>query len=133
LSMAGLICPPGVWAATFTVSTTSDAGPGSLRQAIIDANSAPGKDTIEFLIPGAGPHTIALQSALPTLADTAGVVIDGYTQPGSSPNTQIALTTAIIMIDLDGTATTDANGLLINGGGTTGRGVGAPGLSVSWD
>lgn len=123
LSIPGVIYPPAISAATFTVTTTSDAGPGSLRQAILDANSTPGPDTIEFLIPGAGPHTIALQSALPTLADTAGVVIDGYTQPGSSPNTQIALTTAIIMIDVDGAATTNANGLLINGGSTTVRGL----------
>ena len=32
--------------ATFTVTNTNNAGPGSLRQAIIDANSAPGADTI---------------------------------------------------------------------------------------
>ncbi len=33
---------------TFTVSNTSDSGVGSLRQAIADANSAPGTDTITF-------------------------------------------------------------------------------------
>ncbi len=32
--------------ATFTVTNTNDAGAGSLRQAIIDANAAPGTDTI---------------------------------------------------------------------------------------
>ena len=34
--------------ATFTVINTNDAGAGSLRQAIIDANAAPGADTIDF-------------------------------------------------------------------------------------
>ena len=52
-------------AATFTVTTNADAGAGSLRQAITDANGAAGADTIAFAIPGTGPHTIALASALP--------------------------------------------------------------------
>ena len=46
-------------AATFTVTNTDDTGPGSLRQAILDANAAPGLDTIAFNIPGAGVHTIS--------------------------------------------------------------------------
>ena len=40
----------------FAVTNTSDSGPGSLRQAILDANlatSAP-PDTIQFAIPGTG-------------------------------------------------------------------------------
>jgi hypothetical protein len=47
-----------VHASTFTVVTASDNGsdasptPGSLRQAIIFANSSPGLDTINFNIPG---------------------------------------------------------------------------------
>lgn len=35
-------------AVTFTVTTNLDAGPGSLRQAILDANAAAGDDTITF-------------------------------------------------------------------------------------
>ena len=41
----------------YTVTNTNDSGPGSLRQAILDANlatSAP-PDTILFDIPGTGP------------------------------------------------------------------------------
>jgi hypothetical protein len=78
--------------ATFTVTDAGDLDassqpvPGSLRQAILDANASPGPDTIAFNIPGAGVHTIApAQSALPTITDP--VTIDGYTQPGASPNT----------------------------------------------
>ena len=41
-------------AATFTVTNTNDSGPGSLRQAILDANGAAGLDTIAFNVSGAG-------------------------------------------------------------------------------
>jgi hypothetical protein len=36
--------------ATFPVLNTADSGAGSLRQAILDANTAPGADTITFAI-----------------------------------------------------------------------------------
>src|SRR5262245_34685828 len=71
--------------AVFTVVNTNDAGPGSLRQVILDSNAAPGADTIAFNIPGTDVHTILPQSVLPRL--TGPVIIDGYTQPGSRPNT----------------------------------------------
>ena len=68
--------------ATFTVTNTADFGAGSLRQAILDANGAPGADTIAFNIAGAGVHTIVLGCALPAVTDV--VTLDGYTQPGLS-------------------------------------------------
>ena len=34
--------------AAFVVTTNSDDGPGSLRQAILLANAAPGADTVTF-------------------------------------------------------------------------------------
>lgn len=68
----------------FTVINTNDTGTGSLRQAILDANSM-GGGTIQFTIPGTGVHTISPLTDLPTI--TQPVTIDGYTQPGSSPNT----------------------------------------------
>ncbi len=40
--------------AAFTVISTNDSFPGSLRQAILDANASPGTDRITFNIPGAG-------------------------------------------------------------------------------
>ncbi len=67
--------------ATFTVSNTGDAGRGSLRQAIADANAAAGADLIQFAI-GSGAQTISPLSALPALSDTAGVTLDGTTQAG---------------------------------------------------
>ena len=61
--------------ATFTVTTTADAGAGSLRAAIIAANGSPGWDIINFNIPGAGVQTIFPLSQLPALTDPQGVPI----------------------------------------------------------
>lgn len=56
----GLLLSPGVLpAAVFNVSNTNDSGPGSLRQAVLDANAAAGDDTITF---DAGLGFIALTS-----------------------------------------------------------------------
>ncbi len=66
--------------ATFTVTDANDTGAGSLRQAITDANTAAGTDTIVFNIAGAGAHTISLTTALPTITET--VTIDATTQAG---------------------------------------------------
>src|SRR6516162_7366269 len=65
---------------TFTVTNTHDAGRGSLRQAILDADGDPGPNTIIFRIRGQSVHTIAPASPLPTI--TNPVTIDGTTQPG---------------------------------------------------
>ena len=65
---------------SFTVTTTADAGPGSLREAILAANAQAGLDSILFAIPGAGPHTISPLSPLPAL--TGPTVINGTSQPG---------------------------------------------------
>jgi hypothetical protein len=72
-------------AATFTVINTADAGTGSLRQAMTDANTAGGANTINFNIPGTGPFTIALASQLPGI--NSSLTVNGYSQPGSMMNT----------------------------------------------
>jgi hypothetical protein len=89
-------------AATFTVTNTNDDGPGSLRQAITDANADGTADTIAFAIPGSGVHTITPLSLLPIIATP--MTIDGYTQPGSAANTNAtgALNT-VLQIEIDGT------------------------------
>ena len=67
-------------ASPFVVTKTNNSGIGSLRQAILNANTKPGSDTITFDIPGAGVHTISPASLLPTITEAA--TIDGTTQPG---------------------------------------------------
>jgi hypothetical protein len=90
------------FAATFTVINTNDSGPGSLRQAILDANATPGADTIAFNIPGAGVRTISPLSSLPALTDDTGTTINGYTQPGSAPNTLAVGDNASLLIEVNG-------------------------------
>jgi hypothetical protein len=109
-------------AATFTVVNTSDSGAGSLRQAILDANANPGLDTIAFDIPGSGVQTITPATSLPAITDP--VLLDGYTQPGSSPNALAIGDDAVLLIELDG-STASGIGLLIEGpnGGSTVRGL----------
>jgi hypothetical protein len=111
---------------TFVVRSAADAGPGTLRQAILVVNSKLGVDRIVFDIPHAPgsflPPAITPMSPLPTI--TAPVTIDGYTQPGARPNRLAAGDDAIIAIDLDGRlAGPLANGLSISSGGTTVRGL----------
>src|SRR5262252_4043472 len=109
-------------AANFSVVTTADSGAGSLRQAILDANGNAGPDTIDFAIPGAGVHTIHPATLLPAI--TGPVTIDGYTQPGASPNTNPPDqgSNAVILIELDGTGLA-GDGLLVTGGDSTIRGL----------
>jgi len=108
----------------FTVTNTNDSGAGSLRQAILDANAASGLDSISFAIPGGGVKTISPTSPLPTI--TGAVIIDGYTQPGSNPNTHATggLNT-LLMIELNGinAGGPSVQGLTITGGGSTVKGL----------
>lgn len=74
---------------TITVVNVNDSGPGSLRQAILAADAATTPATIDFKIPGTGPETIKLHSALPLI--TKPVTIDGTSQPGYSGSPLIVL------------------------------------------
>jgi hypothetical protein len=102
-----------VAAATYTVTTTTDSGTGSLRQAILNANNGTGLNTIAFNIAGIGPFKITPASPLPTI--TAPVIIDGTTQPGYAGTP---------LIELSGTGLeAGISGLVITAGGSTVRGL----------
>jgi hypothetical protein len=98
--------------ATFTVTNTNDSGPGSLRQAMLDANSNPGLDSISFNIPGSGVRTISPLGPLPIITDS--LTIDGTTQPGFA---------GVPLIELEGSQAGDANGLELTAGNCTVRGL----------
>lgn len=114
------------------VTNTNDSGAGSLRQAILNANAminGGSPDVITFNIPGSGLKTIAPTSRLPIIADP--VVIDGYSQPGTSANTLASGDNAVLLINVNGAslpggatvlavAAPDCTvrGLVINGAGT---------------
>lgn len=93
----------------------------TLREAVSGADARPGADAIHFDIPGAGPHAIHLGA--PTEV-TDPVVIDGYTQPGASPNTNTADqgTNAVLMIEIDA-SDVDGAALDLRGGNSTVRGL----------
>lgn len=77
--------------ATFTVTNTNDAGAGSLRDTINQANgngNPADMDVINFNIAGSGVHTIQIATDLPAVTEKA--TIDGYSQPGASANTAVA-------------------------------------------
>ena len=107
-----LLLTAPVGGATFTVTNTADSGAGSLRQAIIDANASPGLDTIAFDIPGGGVHTIAPTADFDIITDA--VVIDGYSQTGSSANTDPVGSNAVLLIEIDGTGVVSNVPLNIN-------------------
>ncbi|QIN84367.1 hypothetical protein GBA63_18260 [Rubrobacter tropicus] len=100
---------------TFTVSSTgdgvdADVGDGTcaaadggctLRAAIQETNLHPGPDTIAFDIPGTGVKSIQIGSTLPTISDETGpTTINGYSQPGSSPNTAPLASNAKIRVQI---------------------------------
>jgi hypothetical protein len=108
-------------AAVFTVTNTADSGAGSLRQAILDSNTSAGVlDTIMFNIPGAGVRTITPLTVLPTITDP--VIIDGYTQSGSSANTMAVGNNSVHLIELNGNSA-NFPCLTITAGNSTVRGL----------
>ncbi|MHC4537331.1 MAG: LamG-like jellyroll fold domain-containing protein, partial [Planctomycetota bacterium] len=107
----------------FEVTNTDDSGSGSLRQAILEANTNPGLDIIAFNISGrsSGPYTIQPTSPLPHITDP--VVIDGYTQPGAAPATDEAQATLLIELDGIKAGVGSVSGLIILAGNSTVRGL----------
>ncbi len=125
---------------TMTVNSTGDAvdaNPGdavcstsgnvcTLRAAVMEANARPGAENIHFNIPGSGVREIRLYSDLPTISDQTGaVVIDGFTQPGSSPNTN-AITqgsNAIIRVQIVGNGNSGPSAFRISSSNNVIRGL----------
>ena len=95
---------------SFVVTNTNNAGAGSFRQAILDANAnVSGQDSIVFGIPGPGPYVIRPTSPLPTITDP--VSIFGTSQAGYVDHP---------VIELDGSlAGESTNGLFITAANTT--------------
>jgi hypothetical protein len=126
---------------TFTVTNTLDDGsPGSLRWAMYQVegdstNTAANPDIIAFNITAAsdaaaggtgfnattGVATIQPTSALPVI--DGPVVINGYTQPGASPNNLTVGDNAVIKIDLNGSLAGPVSGLYLKGANSTVEGL----------
>ena len=126
------IRPATLWTAQLLRSrpSTPIRGDGkiSLREAILAANATAngsgGPDRIYFNIPGSGVQTIASTSTLPNITDA--VIIDGYTQTGSSANRLAIGNDAVLTIELNGSqAGSGKSGLTLASGssGSTIRGL----------
>jgi hypothetical protein len=118
---------PAVQAASFMVTNIDDSGAGSLRQAILDANSSDGADTITFASEVSG-GTITLASTLPAVTDPSGLTIDGtgqnITLSGNNAFTVLIVNGGSLIIE--GLTITKAafggrhpSGALINNSGST--------------
>jgi hypothetical protein len=122
-------------AATITVTSAGDTeqvdGFVTLREAVYSVNAnaninadvvaigAYGADTINFNIAGPGVHTITHDVFFPPITGTT--IIDGYSQPGASPNTLTVGNNAVLLLELD--ARSAHTGLEINGDNSTVRGL----------
>lgn len=69
-----------------TADNSSPAGDG--QTSFLEAlTSLTDNETISFNIPGAGPHYLLTPAGGYPLIEKSGVTINGYSQPGASPNT----------------------------------------------
>lgn len=108
--LAGIVAQPSL-AAAYAVTSSADSGPGSLRQAILDANANDGADILTFSI-GTGPVAISPHSPLPAITGT--LTVDGTTQPGYS---------GAPIVELNGSSSGSGSGLEISAADCVVRGL----------
>ena len=105
-NMYGLVVAPAKTGRVVTVNTvdndTFEIGAVSLLQALTDLQDG---DRIQFSIPGDGPHVITTPLGGYPLISAQNVTINGYSQPGSSANSNPILggNNAQIKVVLDST------------------------------
>ncbi len=123
---------------TFTVNTTGDgadaaingvcattvSGECTLRAAMQEANAAAAPATIAFAIAGPGVHTIAPATSLPGLANPSfGITLDGFTEPGATPNSDAVIDNAVRTIEIAGHGPSGIDGITITSSANTVRGI----------
>ncbi len=112
-----------------TVTNTANAGVGSLRQAIKDANLTAGANSIVFNIAGSCPQVIAVASNLDAIS--GDTTINGYTQSGTSRNTLDTGDDANICIIVEpGASSTATDGLTVASGAGNGVNLTVEGLAL---
>ncbi|MBN1810731.1 MAG: hypothetical protein JXA14_02735 [Anaerolineae bacterium] len=101
---------PVARASTYTVTNTNASGPGSLRQAILDANANGGHDTVNFA-PSVG-GTIVLTGTLPPIDDDLTIA-------GPGPDTlSVSGDNAYRVLEIASSTAVTISGLTIRDGGT---------------
>ena len=104
--------------AVYMVTNNGDAGSGTLRQAILNANANGGVATIQFKLPS-DELTIAPMTPLPTVTNT-GTVIDGTTQTNYDKTTGKPL---VVIVGTSIPTTNEGAGITVSGGGCTIKGL----------
>ncbi len=113
----------------FTVTNTQTSGNGSLGWALEQANNAPGFNRITFNIAGGCPRVIPVPSPL-QVRET--VAFDGWSQPGSLPNTSENGFNAVPCVVLSGNGTIGIETLgELGTGRLSARGLGFQGFSIA--
>jgi parallel beta-helix repeat protein len=105
-------------AANFTVTNLNDAGLGSLRQAIADANAAPGADTITFAAGLSG--SITLTTGQLTVTDSVTIQGPGssvLTVSGNNASRVLELYSGLALLDITISGLTIAHGFASIGAG----------------
>ncbi|MGI9343634.1 MAG: DUF4347 domain-containing protein, partial [Gammaproteobacteria bacterium] len=132
---------PRILLSTFTVANTDDAGEGSLRQAILDANTQAGADVIEFQVDaadadrssGSAPtETPDARTTTGTDPDDPAASQDYYSIRLSSVLPEVTDTVSIdarTQLRADGTSGIEIDGRLVAGAGLR-FGSGSDGSSV---
>ncbi|MFA6957698.1 MAG: right-handed parallel beta-helix repeat-containing protein [Thermoanaerobaculia bacterium] len=115
----GVALSPGLEAATFTVTNLNDAGAGSLRQAIVDANGAAGADVVAFQAGLTGTITLTTgQLEITDSADVQGPGASSLTVSGNNASRIFYLYSASLTpIDVTISGLTITGGNAPNGGG----------------
>ena len=81
-SILALFSATALSANIILITSTSESGPSTFEQAIIDANAHLGLDTVKFNLTGTGPFKLGYASASYTISDS--LFIDGFSQPGNT-------------------------------------------------
>lgn len=110
------------------VTHAGDSGSGSLRQAILDANSLPNFNTIRFAIPGNTGAILIAQSPYPDIVTP--MRIDGFTQSGAQPNASAWSNDATYMIQIAGAGGQVSHAFRVPPGAPAGTKLELRGLSI---
>src|SRR6185295_17318621 len=96
---------------TFTVNATDDVNDGlcdathcSFREALLTANANPGRDAIDFNLPGSAPYTIQPLNPLPDI--TERVMVNGNSPP------EVELDGSLAGLDVDGLVITGTKSVI---------------------
>lgn len=113
--------------AVFSVSNLSDAGGGSLRDAITMANSTLGADEIQFSVTG----TVNIESQLPTITDALTITGPGASlltiDAGDGADNTFATGDGYRIFDINSNIDVTLSGITLTGGDTADGASGANG------